>query len=258
VSTALVVGGTGGAGEAIVRRLAAEGWDVVFTYFRAAAAAAATERDCSAAPGRCEAVKLDLRRTEAIGRIVARIGDDLGCVVFAAASGVWRPLDEVTDKQWDWTFNINARGLLHLHQAVLPALARSGGSLVVVTSLGGSRVIPEYGILGMAKAATDAFVRYAAAEAGRSGVRVNAIAPGLMRTKALRLLPGVDAHLERVAHETPLGRLVTPDDVADVAVWLLSPAAAMVTGQMIVVDGGRDLLADPAVARLAMPSGDAI
>lgn len=243
MATALIVGGTGGIGNALVHRFTANGDDVVFTYLRAEDSAKALCDAVAHNPGSATARQLDVRD---IDRLV-EIGDDVSAlelrsVLFTAASGVSRRLLETRKRHWSWVFEVNVRPLVPLLQHTVDALAEQEGTFFAFTSLGSRVVFPRYSLVGAAKAAIEATVRYAAAEVGPRGVRVNAICPGVIETKALRAFPGYAEQFAGIIDRTPLGRLVRCDEVADIAFWLASPPARMITGQVIVVDGGWEIV----------------
>jgi enoyl-[acyl-carrier protein] reductase III len=241
MSTTLVIGGSGGIGAALVRKYARNGDDVVFTYLKAEEVAKALVKECSEFPGSATCLQADSRDDEATRTALALCDHDLHTVVFSAASAVNRPLAAARGRHWDWTFDVNVRGFALLFRDALPALAETKGSLIALTSLGSRRVIPRYAIVGACKAAIDTTVRYAAVEAGPHGVRVNSVCPGVVDTKALHAFPDFRRAVEDAAAKTPLGRLVTPSEVADVVFWLASEEASMITGQSIVIDGGWEL-----------------
>jgi enoyl-[acyl-carrier protein] reductase III len=116
-----------------------------------------------------------------------------------------------------------------------------GGSIVGISSLGSARVLDNYTLVGASKAALEALVRYLAVELSPRGIRVNAVSAGVVDTGALEHFPNKEAMLEMGA-SNPVGRLVTPDDVAKVVTFLCSPEAEMIRGQTVVVDGGWSLL----------------
>jgi enoyl-[acyl-carrier protein] reductase III len=112
-----------------------------------------------------------------------------------------------------------------------------------LTSPGSSRVIEEYGLVGTSKATLEALVRYWAVELAPLGITVNAVSPGMVETDAIKQLNSPDELLGMVRRQTPAGRLVTPDDVADLVLFLCSPQAQMIIGQTLVIDGGYSHLA---------------
>jgi enoyl-[acyl-carrier protein] reductase III len=165
-------------------------------------------------------------------------------LVHAAATGVIRPALETEDKHWDWTLSANARALLSLTRAAAPRMPE-GSSIVAISSLGSERVLEDYTLVGASKAALEALVRYLAVELAPRGIRVNAVSAGVVETGALEHFPQKDAMLE-MGRRNPVGRFVTPEDVAACVTFLCSPEAEMVRGQTLVVDGGWSLLASPA------------
>ena len=242
MNPALVLGGTGGIGFRIVERLVERGHEVVFTFFRARSVAAELETRVRCAKGRAVGVRVDLRSSGSLQEAVDRCGPELGAVVIASASGVWRSLPELSRRHVDHALQVNASSLVELFGLTLPLLTAGQGAMVALLSPGSGRVVPRYAGIGMSKGAADSFVRYAAAEAGPHGVRINGVSPGLVRTKALRNSPELAEHSDAIERATPLGRLAMADDIADVVLWLLSDDARMVTGQIITVDGGYGLV----------------
>ena len=151
-----------------------------------------------------------------------------------------RPALETEDKHWDWTLSANARALLSLTRAAAPSMP-SGASIVGISSLGSERVLDGYTLVGASKAALEALVRYLAVELAPRGIRVNAVSAGVVETGALEHFPNKDAMLD-MGIRNPVGRLVSPDDVAKLVTFLCSPDAEMIRGQTLVVDGGWSLL----------------
>ena len=237
--TVLVTGGSRGIGKAIALRLAREGAArVAIGYLRSDRAAeetAAELRKLGAEPvlvrGNISSKRV-LEQVTALGPLVA--------LVHNAASGVARPALETDTRHWDWTFNANARAFLQLAVAAAPQMA-SGASIVAISSLGSTRVLENYTLVGASKAALEALVRYLAVELAPRGIRVNAVSGGLVETGALEHFPNREEMLRMGRERTPAGRMVTPEDIAGVVAFLLSPAAEMIRGQTIIVDGGFSL-----------------
>jgi enoyl-[acyl-carrier protein] reductase III len=237
----LVTGGTRGIGKAIALRLAADGAArVALGYLRndaAAEAAAAEVRGAGAAP-------LLVRGNVASERVVTELASHgpYAAVIHNAATGVIRSALETEDKHWDWTLSANARALLSLARACAPTMGR-GSSIVGVSSLGATRVLENYVLVGTSKAALESVVRYLAVELAPQGIRVNAVSAGVVETEALEHFPNRDEMLRTGRDRTPAGRLVEPDDVAGAVAYLCSPDAEMVRGHTLIVDGGYSLLA---------------
>ena len=118
-----------------------------------------------------------------------------------------------------------------------------GSAIVAISSLGSGRVLDNYTLVGASKAALEAIVRYLAVELSPRGVRVNAVSGGVVDTEALDFFPNKEQMLEWARTRTPAGRMVSPADMADAVLFLCSPAAEMIRGQTLVVDGGFSLLA---------------
>jgi enoyl-[acyl-carrier protein] reductase III len=237
----LVTGGSRGIGAVLSRTLAARGAHVGVNYAQDDAAAARTVEEIRAAGGSAETLRANLVRPEEIRDLVARAaaGGRLDVVVHNAAIGSFKKLMNLRANQWDLSLGVNARALLHLAQEAAPHLEKTSGCLVGVSSLGGSRVIPEYGAIGVSKAALESLVRSLAVELSPRGIRVNAVSAGLIDVPSVRLHPRYD-ELERRSVERA-GRLGTADDVANVVLFLVSPLAAWITGQTVIADGGMSL-----------------
>ena len=164
-------------------------------------------------------------------------------VANAASNPYFGPLTEIPDDAFDKIFANNVRSTLWLAGMTLPGMAaRGGGSLIVVGSIGGLIANTVIGAYGMSKAAAHHLVRNLAAEWGPKNVRVNAIAPGLVKTEFARALWEDEKRRREREQATPLRRLGEPRDIGGIAVFLASDAAAFVTGQCIVADGGVTIL----------------
>jgi enoyl-[acyl-carrier protein] reductase III len=171
----------------------------------------------------------------------------LDIFVHNAASGYNRPVLEQKPKGWDWTMNINARSLLFAAQRAAPLMEkRGGGSIVSISSPGSNRVLPDYVVVGASKAAIESLTRYLAVELAPKNIIVNAVSPGIVETEALKHFDTLDDQgvIQKAIAATPAGRLTTPGDVAEVVGFLCTPAASMIRGQVIVVDGGYTLPAN--------------
>jgi enoyl-[acyl-carrier protein] reductase III len=245
----LVTGSGRGIGRAIALYFARNGADVVVNFFRNRAPAEETIREIESLGRRALLVKADVGEIEGIGKLfddVQKGFDGLDIFVHNAASGYNRPVMEQKPKGWDWTMNINARALLFSAQRCVPLMEkRGGGSIVSLTSAGSTRVLPDYVVVGASKAALEALTRYLAVELAPKNIVVNAVSPGLVETGAIKHFDIINKEVEILEHaiaNTPAGRLVTPEDVADAVGFLCSPAASMIRGQVIVVDGGYLLL----------------
>lgn len=236
----LVTGGSRGIGRAIALRFARDGARrVAIGYLRNDKAAEATAEELRALGAEPVLVRGNVSSERVLGEIAA-LGP-LDVLVHNAATGVIRPALETEDKHWDWTLNANARALLSLTRVVAPSMP-SGSSIVALSSLGAQRVLENYVLVGTSKAALESLVRYLGVELAPRGIRVNAVSGGVVETGALEHFPNKEAMLAAGA-SNPVGRLVSPDDLAGAVAFLCSPDAAMVCGQTLVVDGGFSLRA---------------
>jgi enoyl-[acyl-carrier protein] reductase III len=237
----LVTGGSRGIGKTIALRFADLGAAKVAVGYlrndRAAEETAAELRTLGADPS--------LVRGNVASDRVAQQVEELGALdvlVHNAATGVIRPALEVEEKHWDWTLGANSRALLSLTRAAAPAM-EPGSSIVGISSLGATRVLENYVLVGTSKAALESLVRYLAVELAPRGIRVNAVSAGVIETEALAHFPNREQMLAAARERTPAGRMVGPADVADAVCFLCSPQAEMVRGQTLIVDGGYSLLA---------------
>ncbi len=245
--TALVTGSGRGIGRAIALRLARDGADVVINYHRNVAPAEEAACQIRDLGRRALVVKANLSKVEDIDQLFDTVTAEFGGLdifVNNAASGFNRPALQQKVTGWDWTMNVNARAYLFAAQRAVPLMEkRGGGHIVAISSPGSQRVMPDYIAVGASKAALESLTRYLAVELAPQNIVVNAIAPGLVLTDALQhfAVLGDPQVIERAIANTPAGRVVTPEDVAGLVVFLCSPAACMIRGQVIVMDGGSTL-----------------
>ena len=235
-----VTGGSRGIGRAIALRFARDGARrVAIGYLRNDAAAEATAEELRAA-GAAPVLVRGSVASERVLEAVRELGP-LDVLVHNAATGVIRPALETEDKHWDWTLNANARALLSLARAAAPSMPQRS-SIVAISSLGAQRVLENYVLVGTSKAALESLVRYLAVELAPRGIRVNAVSGGVVETGALEHFPNREEML-RAGAANPVGRLVSPEDIAGAVAFLCGPDADMVRGQTLIVDGGFSLLA---------------
>jgi enoyl-[acyl-carrier protein] reductase III len=234
----LVTGGSRGIGRAIALRFARDGAErVAIGYLRNDRAAEETAAELAAAGAEPVLVRGNVTSSRVLDEVAALGPFD--ALVHNAASGVVREPLDTEEKHWDWTLGANARALLALTQAAAPTMP-AGSSIVAISSLGSQRVLPGYTLIGVSKAALEALVRYLAVDLAPRGIRVNAVSAGVVETGALEHFPNREDMLA-LGSRNPVGRLVSPEDVAAAVAFLCSPDAGMVCGHVLVVDGGFSL-----------------
>ncbi len=241
---AIITGSSRGIGRAIAERLAEHGARVVISSRTPAACQSVADAINTAnGAGRAVAIEANISSKEGLSRLVARTQEAFGRIdilVCNAATNVhFGPMSGLEDAQFRKIFENNVLSNHWLIQMVAPQMiARRDGAIVIVSSVAGLIGSSLIGAYGVSKAADFQLARNLAAELGPHNVRVNCIAPGLVRTHFARTL-WENPEIARAAQaHTPLRRLGEPDDVAGAAVFLSAPAARFVTGQVIVVDGG--------------------
>jgi len=245
---ALVTGSGRGIGRAIALHFAQNGADVVVNFFRNRGPAEETVREIEKLGRRALLVKADVGDLDDLKRLFEETEKEFGgldILIHNAASGYNRPVMEQKPKGWEWTMNINARSLLFGAQQAVPLMEkRGGGSIVSISSPGAVRVLPDYVVVGTSKAALEALTRYLAVELSPKNIVVNAVSPGVVKTEALQHFDAIRSEegiIEQAIAATPAGRILTPEDVAGVVGFLCTPAASMIRGQTIMVDGGYTL-----------------
>ena len=242
---AVIVTGAGiGIGRATAVAFARAGYHAVVTDVLAAEGEDSV-RTIRGTGGSAEFLALDVTDTTACNAMVASIESrhgPVGTLVLNAGIAHKIPLATMSDAEWDHTIDVDLKGMMRVLRAAAPGMrAAKRGNVVCVASVVGTRYgWAEHIPYSAAKAGVAGFVRGAAAELAADGIRVNGIAPGFIRTAQT-----LDAHhsvgeegLAAVAPKIPLRRVGTPEDIADVAVFLASDAARYLTGQVLTVDGG--------------------
>jgi enoyl-[acyl-carrier protein] reductase III len=244
---ALVTGSGRGIGREVALQLARGGADIVINFFRNRGPAEETADDIGTLGRRTLIVKANVGNPQDLERLFVETEAAFGgldILVCNAASGYNRPVRQQRIKGWDWTMNINARSALFAAQHALPLMQKQGGGAIVnVSSIGSFRTLPEYVAVGASKAALEAVTRYLAVELGPDNINVNAVCGGVVATDALRHFQFTHdgTLLREMSARTPAGRDVEAADIANVVAFLCTPAAAMIRGQVIVVDGGYTL-----------------
>jgi len=242
---ALITGGSRGIGRAISLCFAKAKARVLINFFQNRSAAERTAEEVRSFGSEVHLLQADLKNEDQILGMyeeVQRLYGHVDVLVHSAASGVLRPITNLSAKHWDWVMGTNVRSFLLCARgaaAIMPA----GGRIISLSSIGSGRVIPQYGAIGASKAALESLTRYLAVELAPRGITVNTVSAGAVKTEVWDLVPDGEEILEKVSERTPSGRLVTPGDVAEIVFFLTSTQAQMIQGQVIVVDGGYSLLA---------------
>ena len=237
---ALVTGSSRGIGRAIARELAREGWKVCINYRVRRDCAESLLEEISAFGGEAMIYGADVSRREEVNAMVAAVKEKWGEVsllVNNAGVAGQALFQDVTDELWHRYFSVNVDGAFHAIQAVLPPMLREhAGCIINISSMWGLRGASCEVTYSCTKAALIAMSRSLALELAPTNIRVNCIAPGVIKTDMLDALP--DEVLPQLAEETPLRRLGTPEDIAHLAVFLASDKSSFITGQVITADGG--------------------
>jgi len=240
---ALITGGTKGIGKATAKKLADQGCNVVVNYFRSRDAARQTTDELKERGVEVLAVRGNIGNSDFHKKLFDKIRSEFGKLdifISNAALGAFAGVFDIDEKTWDLPMRTNAQAYLFCAQQAIKIMP-PGGKIVALTSLGSQRCIPGYAAIGVSKAAVEALTRYLAAGIACQQVNVNAVCGGFIDTDALKSFPNYSEMLEEVIHRSPLDRVGTAEEVADVVVFLCSDAARWITGQTIVVDGGYSL-----------------
>ena len=236
----LVTGGTRGIGRATALAFAEAGADVIFSYQRSKEQADELEKLLREKGVRARGYQANVSSTEEVRNMVNAIEKDFGPVsILVNNAGITRDKSfiKMTKQMWDEVLRVNLDGLFITTQAVLPSMQESGwGRIINISS-----IIGQTGNFGQAnyaatKGAAISFTMSLAREVARKNITVNAVAPGFIQTDMLKGVP--EPALEQVKAMTPMARLGKPEEVADAIVFLASPRASFITGQVLAVNGG--------------------
>lgn len=247
---AIVTGSTKGIGKAIAARMAQAGAKVVVSSRKADACEAVTaeiNKDYAANGGEAISIPCHVGEESQLRALVDRTNDTWGkvtCVVpNAAVNPYYGPSAEMPDSAFEKILQVNVMSTFKLCHMVLPQMVeRASGSIIIIASVAGLKGSVELSAYAISKVAEHQIARNLAVEYGPKGVRVNAIAPGLIKTDFAKALWTDPKRLEHVEKQQPIRRIGDPDDIAGAAIFLASRAAAYVTGQVICVDGGKSVV----------------
>ena len=229
-------------GWAIAERLHEAGAELAFSY-QGERLREDLEKLTLGRPG-TRLAQCDVTRPEELAALFAGLRESWGSLDYVVHSIAFAPRPamegryiETTREDWLTALEISAYSLVAVARAAEPLLAE-GSSIVTLTYYAAEKVVPKYNVMGIAKSALEASVRYLAYELGKKGVRVNAVSAGPVRTVAARSIPGFIKMYSKVGGMSPLGRNVTHEEVGDLGLYLLSPLASGVTGETVYVDAG--------------------
>ncbi len=245
---ALVTGSGRGIGQAIALKFAQLGADIIVNFSRNRSQAEETAQKIVDYGQKAFIIKANISKEVEIDALFEEINsgfEKLDILVNNAATGFNRPLIEQKVTGWDYTMQVNLRAAMLCSQKAVPLMVNAGkGHIVNISSPGSSRVLPDYIAVGSSKAALESLTRYMAVELASKNIHVNAVSPGMVETEALKhfsIMKDEDV-TQTTIQNTPAGRLVTPEDVANVVSFLCSDHADMICGQVIVIDGGFTLI----------------
>ncbi len=239
-----ISGGSRGIGKAITLSQAKEGVTLFINYLRDDESAEAVKKEAEKKGARVFLLPGNIgdpERVEAIFKVVQEKTQRLDVAIHNAALGVFKPVTQLRVKDWDISLDVNAKALLLIAQSALPLMKNQGGKIVAISSLGSHRFTPDYGAIGISKAALENLVRYLAVELAPHKILVNAVSGGLIETESLKMFPRFEAMKKEFLSRTPGGRVGKPEDIARVVSFLLSPDSDWIYGQTIIADGGYSL-----------------
>jgi enoyl-[acyl-carrier protein] reductase III len=241
---ALVTGGSRGIGRACALRLAEAGADIVINYVTNSSAAEEVAERIREMGRNAAIVKADVGERDDCESMMAFISQTFGSLdilVSNAASGGFRPMLAITQKNFEATMKTNVMALIHLVQSGYKLLRRSAGraKVVAISSHGSHMAVPMYGAVGGSKAALESFIRHFALELGGEGINLNIVKAGLVETDSTRRIPYADQLFAARGTRSMTGeRFLTADDVANCVLFLASPLSDLVQGETLTVDGG--------------------
>lgn len=236
---ALITGGGTGIGRATSLLLASRGANIVINYSRSSNSAKETSDEIKKLGVECLVIKADVSKDGEVRQMVSQIMERFGSIdILVNNAGVTNfveldDLEGLKDEHWDRAFGVNSKGIFNTSRACSEQLKTNKGCIVNIASIAGLTGAGSSIAYAASKAAaisiTKSFARVLAPE-----VRVNAVCPGIVMT---RWVEGKEEHVKRYSEATPLGRIATPEDVAEVVLSLIT-SAGLVTGQAVVIDGG--------------------
>ena len=238
--TALITGAAKGIGKAIALKFASEGANIAFTYLTSADAAMETKRELEAFGVKVLAIASDASDFDGAARTVEQVLADFSRIdILVNNAGITKDglMMRMSEEQWDAVINANLKGAFNFVHAVIPSMLRNrAGSIISISSVVGIRGNAGQSNYSASKAGIIGLSKSMAQEVGSRGIRVNVVAPGFIKTDMTAGIP--TETIKAWEANIPLRRGGTPQDVADVCLFLASDLASYVTGQVIAVDGG--------------------
>ncbi|HOE68051.1 MAG TPA: SDR family oxidoreductase [Candidatus Omnitrophota bacterium] len=244
--TALITGASRGIGKATALALAEKGANIAVNYLQNEGAAQKTAEEIRLKGVKAEIFQCNVGDLDALPALFENVTKTFGSIdilIHNAALGAFKPVHKLKMNQYDLSMNINTKAFLAMVQKVLPGMeAKKEGAILAISSLGSHRYIPNYGAIGISKAALESLIRYLAVELMPKGIRVNGVSGGLVDTDALKAFPFFEIFKQEVVKRTPAGRVATPEDLARVITFLCSPESSWIVGQIVIADGGLSLI----------------
>jgi len=244
---AVVIGASRGIGRAIALRVAQAGAKVVVSSRKLEGVQAVAD-EIEAAGGEALALQAHVGRSDDVAALVTQTVETFGrldvAVNNAATNPHFGPLLTADEGQWDKILDMNAKGAFRVCKVVVPHMeAQGGGKIINLVSVAGLRPSPGMGVYSVSKAALIMLTQVLAVELGPANIQVNAIAPGVIKTRFSQVLWQTPEIAEPALRTLPAGRFGEPEDVAGLALYLASPASGYVPGAVFVVDGGQYVVA---------------
>jgi len=241
---AIVTGAKGGIGEAIALQLASSGADVIITDIPSGSRRLDSVAEKARRSGvRCVAITADITKKNDLDHLLGVVLNEFGSVdLLVNVAGVYisNPLLEFTEENWNLLFNVNLKGMFLMCQSVAKVMAQQeSGNIINIASDSAVDVAEGDGPYGATKSGVVAVTKHLAKELGSSGIRVNAVAPGWVKTEMTEFVWKDAEVLKEAESQIPLGYMAEPNDIANVVLFLASGASRYITGQLVVANGGR-------------------
>ncbi|MDF2627089.1 MAG: short chain dehydrogenase family protein [Symbiobacteriaceae bacterium] len=242
---ALVTGGAKGVGKVIAARLAERGAHVIINFFHSLDAVKQTKAELEARGARVDIIRASVALEAQVDRMFDEIEAKYGyldILINNAAAGNFASLDEVDEAAFDRSLDTNLKGSFWCARRAARLMERRGGGVIVnLSSIGAVQVAADYVTVGTSKAAVESLTRYLAYEFGPKQIRVNTASAGLLENEVGRRFPRYEEMRRNIVAATPLGRIGTEEELADLVLFLASDQSSYITGQMILADGGMAL-----------------